>query len=272
MVFWCASTDSMCARQITTKEHPCVPVMRILNICTDPSMRNPHHHDRWGTLDACWWINLTYCAGQRLELTGKQTILCRRLGAYGLPFFESHAELRLAAVCDIFQHYQISSSTSFWQLRATLLALLVLLVCRELEVAQWCETCPCDEIFAEYFYWACNADSLPPWSLRDCAWWRTCVVCQKSPMKLETDGFWVCFHMQHVCKTNHNKRTSLCTCDENPNICTDSSMRNPHHHDRWGILDACRWMNKPKEENRQSTERLLLECQAEFCSCYCVLQ
>ena len=66
-----------------------------------------------------------------------------------------NAKLNFAPVivcCDSFQHYQISRSVSFWQLRATLLALLVLLVCRELEVAQWCETCPCDEIFAEYFY------------------------------------------------------------------------------------------------------------------------
>ena len=36
---------------------------------------------------------------------------------------------------------------------------------------------PCDEYFAEYFYWSRSAESLPPWSLRACELIWRCFGC-----------------------------------------------------------------------------------------------
>ena len=54
-----------------------------------------------------------------------------------------------------------------------LLAFFVL--CASTRMALFCS--PCDEYFAEYFYWSRSAESLPPWSLRACELIWRCFGC-----------------------------------------------------------------------------------------------
>ena len=124
-------------------------------------MRNLYHHDRWGSantfgdflpvsnLDLWWaqWISESSTQENMRPFHG--------ISSHGMncttKFHSFHRHVCLLAffvLCLSCVRIGVHSDMAAWRM------------------ALFCS--PCDEYFAEYFYWSRSAESLPPWSLRAC--------------------------------------------------------------------------------------------------------
>ena len=133
----------------------------LLNISTDHAVRNLYHHDRWGSantfgdflpvsnLDLWWaqWISESSTQENMRPFHG--------ISSHGMncttKFHSFHRHVCLLAffvLCLSCVRIGVHSDMAAWRM------------------ALFCS--PCDEYFAEYFYWSRSAESLPPWSLRAC--------------------------------------------------------------------------------------------------------
>ena len=132
----------------------------LLNICPELAMRNLYHHDRWGSANSFGDFLLV----SNLDLWWSQWIS----ESSAQENMSSKAYLRVVWIA-----WQSRTAFTCFHRHVCLLAFFVL--CASTRMALFCS--PCDEYFAEYFYWSRSAESLPPWSLRACELIWRCFGC-----------------------------------------------------------------------------------------------
>ena len=143
----------------------------LLNICPEIAMRNLYHHDRWGSANSfgdfllvsnldLWWSQWISESSAQENMRSFHGISSRGMNCMTKSHsFHSHVCLLALFVLCLFLicigvHSDMTAST---------------------RMALFCS--PCDEYFAEYFYWSRSAESLPPWSLRACERIWRCFGC-----------------------------------------------------------------------------------------------